>query len=105
VVKFVGLFSLRPGVDPEDAYRYWREKHTIWAKNVMRPELRRYVTNRLTHRFGKDDIFGFAELWFDDMQSAMRAAERLQKAKPDEWLSKWIKPPTRFVVMEADVEL
>jgi len=105
MVKFVGLFSLKPGVDPDEAYKYWREKHTLWAKDKMLPELKRYVTNRVVRHFGETDIYGFAELWFDDMESAMRAIARLRSAQPDEFLDKFIEAPTRFIVMGEEVEL
>jgi len=105
MVKFVGIFSLKPGVDPDEAYKYWREKHTLWAKDKMLPDLRRYVTSRVVRHFGESDIYGFAELWFDDIESALRAVERLRSAQPDEWLTEWIEVPTRFLVTEEEVDL
>ena len=105
MVKFVSFVSLRPGVDPEEAYKYWHEKHTSWAKDKWLPEAKKYTFNRVTHPFGEVDIYGYVELLFDDMESGMRAIERLIVAEPDEFLTKWIMPPQRAFVQEEEMEL
>lgn len=105
MIKYVGLASLKPGADPEEAYNYWRGKHASWAKQKFLPEAKRYVINRVIHRFGEEDIFGFAEMWFDDMESALKAMGRVLNAPPDEFLTKWITAHHRVIVQEEDIEL
>ena len=105
MVKFVSFLSLRPGVDPDEAYKYWREKHTLWAKDKWLPEAKKYTFNRVIYTFGEVDIYGYIELLFDDMESALKAIGRLISAEPDEFLAKWITPPQRTFVQEEEMEL
>ncbi len=106
--KFTAIFGLRPGIDPDETYRNWREDHALYAKKLTLPEVRKYNINRVIHRFGDipiEDIWGFAEFWFDDLESAQRAVERVQSAPPDEPHVKRITPAKRFIVQEEEVEL
>jgi len=105
MVKSVAIFSLRPGIDPDETYKYWLGKHGEWVKDKVLPEARKYTTNRVIHSFGEGNVYGVAEIWFDDMDSAMRAIGRLKEAQPDEFISKLITPPQRFLVEEKDIEI
>ena len=106
MARFVSFWGLKPGVDPDEAYKYWREKHTLWAKeSKLLTEAKRYTINRVIHTFGGSDIYGFSDVWFDDMESALRTVRRLVSTPPDEFLAKWITTPNRIVVQEEDIEL
>jgi len=106
--KFNAIFGLKPGIDPDETYRNWREEHVLYAKKLTLPEVRKYNINRVIHRFGDvqiEDIWGIAEFWFDDIESAQRAVGRVQAAQPDESHTKRITPAKRFIVQEEEVEL
>jgi len=104
--KFNAIFGLKPGIDPDEAYEYWRGEHATYAKNLTLPEVGKYHINRVVHRFGDapvEYIWGFAEFWFDDMESAQRAVGRVQNAKPDEPHVRRITPAKRFISREEEV--
>ncbi len=106
--KFNAIFGLKPGIDPDETYKMWREEHVLYAKNLMLPEVKKYNINRVIHRFGDvqiEDIWGFAEFWFDDMESAQRAVGRIQSAQPDEFHTQRITPAKRFIAQEEEIEL
>lgn len=105
MVKLISIFSLRPGVDPDETYRHWLGKHGAWVKEKVLPEARKYSTNRVIHSFGESNVYGVAEIWFDDEESAMRAIGRLRDAQPDEFITKLITPPQRFLVQEKDIDI
>jgi hypothetical protein len=74
----------------------------------MLPEVKKYHINRVVHRFkgvNIEDIWGFAEFWFDDMESAQRAVGRIQSAQPDEFHTQRITPAKRFIAQEEEIEL
>ena len=101
----MAVASLKPGVDPDEAYNVWRGKHAPWARELFLPEARKYTINRVIKTFGGVDIYGFAEVWSDDMESALRATERLVVAQPDVYLSNYITAPGRTLVQEEEIEL
>jgi len=102
-VKFMSILGLQPGVNPDEALKFWSEKHISWAKDKMLPEAKRQVRNRVIYNFGEDGIFGIIEVWFDDMDSALRAINRLRSAPPDEFLTKYITAPKRILVEEEEI--
>jgi hypothetical protein len=106
--KFNAIFGLQSGIDPDETYLEWRGEHAEYAKNYTLPDVKKYNINRVIHRFGDteiEDIWGVAEFWFDDMESAQRAAERLREAKPDEFHTRRITPAKRFISREEEIEL
>lgn len=106
--KFNAIFGLKPGIDPDETYKMWREEHVLYAKNLMLPEVKKYNINRVVYRFkgvNIEDVWGFAEFWFDDMESAQRAVGRIQSAQPDEFHTQRITPAKRFIAQEEEVEL
>ncbi len=106
--KFNAIFGLKPGIDHDETYSNWRQEHALYAKRLTLPEVKKYNINRVIHRFGDvqiEDIWGFAEFWFDDMESAQRAVGRVQTAQPDEPHVKRITPAKRFISQEEEVEL
>ena len=106
--KFNAIFGLKPGIDADETYQLWRGEHASYAKNLTLPEVKRYNINRVIHRFGdvkREDVWGFAEFWFDDMESAQRAVGRVQGAQPDDFHTKHITPAKRFISREEEIEL
>ena len=104
MVKNVTVLKLRPGVDPDETWKYWRETHVSWVKNKALPEMKKYKISRVIDTIGENDIYGFAEGWFDDLESAQRAMGRITSAEPDELLSKRV-IPIRTIVQEEEIEL
>lgn len=71
----------KPGMSREDFERYWTTTHAEKAKKV--PGIKRYVIN-LAAVVGDRDVElaydGFAEAWFDDLES-MRLSNRSPELK------------------------
>lgn len=112
MVKLASIFSLKPSVDPDKAYRAWREKHAPWAKDKMLPEATKYTINKAAYKYppaggtvAEFDIYGYEMFWFDDLESALRAAGRWQSARPDEFLTKFVTTPKMVIVKGEEIEL
>jgi hypothetical protein len=112
MVKLVSIFSLKPGVDPDEAYQVWRKKHTPRAKDKMLPEAKKYTINRTVYKYppaggtvAEFDIFGYEMFWFDDLESALKATGRLRSAQPDEFLAEFATTPKMVIVEEENIEL
>ena len=112
MVKLVSIFSLKPGVDPDEAYKVWREKHTPRAKDKMLPEAKKYTINRTVHKYppaggtvAEFDIFGYEMFWFNDLESALRATKRLRSAQPDEFLAEFATTPKMVIIEEENIKL
>ena len=106
--KFNAIFGLKTGIDADETYQLWRGEHASYAKNLTLPEVKRYNINRVIHRFGdvkREDVWGIAEFWFDDMESAQRAVGRVQGAQPDDFHTKHITLAKRFIAQEEEIEL
>lgn len=106
--KFNAIFGLKPGIDPDETYQNWRGKHVSYAKKLTLPEVKKHNINRVIHRFGDvqiEDIWGIAEFWFDDLESAQRAVGRVQTAQSDESHVKRITPAKRFIAQEEEIKL
>jgi len=112
MIKLVSIFSLKTGVDPDEAYKVWREKHTLWVKDKMLQKAKRYTINRLVHKYppaggttSEFDIFGYAMIWFNNLPSALRTAERLQSTQPDEFLTGFVKTCKMVMVEGENIKL
>ena len=111
MVKLVSIFKLRPGVDPDEAYKVWAGEHSQWVKEKLLPEMKWYTVNRILRKYpgagGKGssdfDIFGYAMCWFDDKESALKATERMHKAASDAFLTKYVAPPKEVIAELAKV--
>ena len=103
--KFSGLFDLKPGVDAEEAWQHWREKHVLYAKEYLLPGARKYNINRVVRSFEPVDVWGISEFWFDDVEAALTAIGRLQKAPPDDFYLERIKPAKRVILAEEEIDL
>ena len=112
MIKLVSIFSLRPDADPDEAYKVWRESHTEWVKDKIQPGAKRYTLNRLIHKYppaggtaAEFDILGYEILLFDSLESALRAGERLQSARPDEFSGRFTEYCKMVVVEGENIEL
>ena len=112
MIKLVAIFSLKPNIDPEEAYKIWREKHTARAKDKTLPETKRYTINRTIHKYppaggtvAEFDIFGYEMFWFDNLESALKATERLRNAQPDEFLAEFTTTPKMVIIEEENIGL
>ena len=110
MLKFISFWGLKPGVDPAETWQYWLENHTVWAKDKVLPDAKKYTVNRVIRAFGEGDLFAFSEIWFEDMDSALKAAGRVINAQPDELLSKRIvvprmTAPNRIFTEEQEISL
>ena len=104
MIRSITLLKLRPGIDPEETWKYWREKHIFWARECPHPEAQKYTIARVVHCISEDDIYGLAEVWFDNMEEAIRTMKRLAHTEPDELLGKRV-IPTRIVLEEEEIPL
>lgn len=105
MVKFMAIMTLRPGADPDEAYKVWRESHAEWAKKLLLPEIKKYLIYRVTDKLNDNDVYGITEAWYDTREDALRAMGRLMKAKPDVLLSKYIFIPKRVLLSEEEIKL
>lgn len=106
--KFNAIMGIKPGIDPAETYRLWQGDHAAYAKNLTLPEVRKYNINRVVYRFGDvkpEEVWGLAEFWFDDLESAQRAVGRVQGAPPDDFHTRHITPAKRFIAQEEEVKL
>ena len=105
MVKYISLLRLKPGVDPDETYKLWREEHAPWAKAKLLPEARKYTINRVIHTIGEVDIYGFPEFVFDDLESAKRALGRGLSTTPDKFMAECTTSLGRIIVQEEEIEL
>jgi uncharacterized protein (TIGR02118 family) len=95
MVKFVVAVRRKPGMSAEEFHRYWRENHGPLVRSV--PEFMRHVRRYVqSHTLadaasgfpaGGGSFDGYAELWFDDVESVRRAFQEpryLEVIRPDE---------------------
>ena len=81
MVKITVLLKRKPGMSSEDFFRYWSDTHGPLMTSV--PEFmrhcRRYIQSHVIEGAKLDfpaafaDYDGYAELWFDDLDSLNRA--------------------------------
>jgi len=105
MVKYISLLRLKSGVDPEEAYKVWIENHSVWAKGLLLPEVKRYTVNRVIHTLGETEIYGFPEFEFDDLESAKRALNRTFSAPPDKFLTEYAMSMGRVIAQEVEITL
>ena len=71
--KRMGFFSLTEGKDPEEAWKYWVEKHAPMLREYL-PGIRKYVINRVTEVVrGEPQLWGILEIWFDSREACDKA--------------------------------
>ena len=79
MIKVLGLLTRKPHLTHEQFVDHWLHVHGPLALAV--PGLRRYVQSHIAGTRSRPDIpdtdveiDGFAELWYDDLESLQRAA-------------------------------
>ena len=79
MIKMLALLTRKEGLTHDDFVRHWYEIHAPLAHAV--PGIRRYVQSHIAGTRSRPDIpdtdvevDGIAELWYDDMATAERAA-------------------------------
>ena len=79
MIKILGLLTRKAGISHDEFVRHWFDVHGPLALAV--PGVRRYVQSHIVGTRTRPDIpetdvdvDGIAELWYDDAQTAQRAA-------------------------------
>lgn len=91
--KRLGVFGLREGKDPEEAWKYWTEIHAVNWKDTM-PGCRLYAINRVVKApRGTPNWWGLLEQRFDSREASEQAVRTPRPS--DEFVS-------RFMDLEAD---
>lgn len=108
MIKYIALWYVKPEYDNEETWRLW-PAHGEWAKAILKPELRRYLQHRIVEKLpgAEADFFGLTEFWFDDVNAAHKALDRLSKSPPDEFMAQRAIPPKvkRFLAQPIEVQL
>lgn len=101
MISVISTFSLKPGYDPDETYRLWREEHVPHVKKMLSPELQKYVIGRVVHNLTGGEFYGGVRLSFNSLEDAKRAFDRLL-GHPDEFTSR-ITNLRRIIVEERDI--
>jgi len=103
MVKYISIFRLKPGYDPQESYQIWMNEHVPYVKEVMSPELTGYVVGRVVHDMTNEEkFFGSVQLSFENLDDAKKAWEKMFNNPPDE-LYKRITDIRRVIIEETDV--
>ena len=87
LVKRLSFVKRKPGMSPQDFFRYWEDVHGPIASKL--PGLRRYLQchNLMSSYEGQDPPFdGVAQVWFSDiaaLENAFSSKVYLADARPD----------------------
>ena len=105
MVRFLSTFRLKDGYDPDETYRIWLEIHAPAVKKRYAGLLKRYVISKITRASEDDsDYFGMAQLWFDDLETAIKA--RKDAGTHTDEFTERITDSRRVIVLdEHEVEL
>ena len=106
MVKYVALWTMSSELTSEETWKLW-PKHSAWVRGVLKPELKRYVQNRVIETLpgAEVDFCGVTEMWFDDAESARKALARMIEGQKDDFLGKLTTRVSRFFVEEMEVSL
>jgi len=103
MVKYISIFRLKTGYDPQESYQIWMNEHVPYIKKVMSPELTGYVVGKVVHDMTKGEkFFGSVQLSFQSLDDAKKAWNRVLDDPPDE-LYKRITDIRRVIIEETDV--
>jgi hypothetical protein len=103
MVKFLSIFALKPGYDPEETHRLWVEEHVPYVKREMAAELRGYVIGRVLYSLTGGEFYGAVQLTYDNLADALRAQGRtLTENPPDEFMNR-LTDHRRLVIQEHDI--
>lgn len=105
MIKLIGSYSLLPGVDPDEHYKFWTEAHVPAIKKLLGSRLKKYVIGRVFETLiGEPTIYGFAELWFDDIETARQAQQEMIKTPPTDFVKRITNLRT-VIVEEKEIKL
>ena len=109
MVKYISMFCLKPGFDPDETHRVWVEDHVPAFKRKHKGLLKRYVISRIEGISEEDsDWYGMVEMGFDDMESALKAIEAVKQeigSRPDEFARRLTGFKRMFVIEQREIEL
>jgi uncharacterized protein (TIGR02118 family) len=100
MVKTLTIFSLRPNADPKVARKHWGESHMPWIRKL--PGLEKYVINWVVEPIRGEDVYGMAELWYKDMETARTTMRNLVTSTPDPF-AKLLYHVTVVIVEETEI--
>lgn len=101
MISVISTFSLKPGYDPDETYKLWREEHVPHVKKTLSPELQGYVIGRVVHNLTGGEFYGGVRLSFNSLEDAKRAFDRLLN-HPDAFTAR-ICDIRRIIVEERDI--
>lgn len=103
MIKVASFFSLAPGKDPDEVWKFWIEKHTPVIKET--PGLKKYTVSRVVEAppgvdgvIREPNFWVMVELWFESREAHDQAFNRIIK---DE-LPSMVNNP-RVVIMEERI--
>ncbi|HEY1850989.1 MAG TPA: EthD domain-containing protein [Candidatus Binataceae bacterium] len=82
MIKIISTVCRKPGMSLDDFTAYWRTTHADAVKRVS--GIRRYVQSQTIasgYRKGQPPYDGIAEIWYDDIATARRAAATPEAAE------------------------
>ena len=105
MVKLITIFKLKPGFDPDDCYKLWKEDHTEYVKGKLKPELKKYAIGRVVNTpGGQTEDFGIVQLSFEDLDSALSALNRLWSSPEDEFMRR-VPDWRRWIIEEEEIQV
>ena len=107
MVKFITTFRLKPGFDREESYRLWKEEHVPKFVEMLKGTgARKYVIAKLLSApDGGTEFFGTAEIWYDNLEDAMKAT-KYSVARRDSAFTERITDMRRvYVLDEEEIDL
>lgn len=103
MVKYISIFRLKPGYDPQETHQIWMNEHIPYVKEVMSPELTSYVVGKVIHNMTEGEtFFGSVQLGFRSLEDAKRAWDRMLANPPDRFYER-ITDIRRVIIEETDV--
>jgi len=85
MVKFLAVIRIKPEYDSDETWKIWVNEHASVSKKGLSPEVRKYTLHRVVKTLSDSDVFGVAEMLFDDVASCERAMKRNLAKPPDEF--------------------
>lgn len=108
MIKIVGLLTRKDGMTHEAFVRHWFDIHAPLAHAV--PGIRRYVQSHIVGTRTRPDIpetdvavDGIAELWYDDIETAQRAAATPEMKRLTDDGALFIGQIKTYVVKEREI--
>jgi hypothetical protein len=101
--KFISVFALKPGYDPDDTYKLWLSEHAPNVKAIQLPELKKYVIGRVVNNPNPgENFFGVAQLSYATLEDVLRAQGRQNASPKDEFANRLVNS-RRVIIEEEDI--